>query len=446
MRKLLLATAAAMVITAAIPAMSAEEADATGKAGQIPAFGDFIASVRSAEHRFATGDAASEAASSEMRAHIVKSYEHVDPRQVRHSFADDNDSVFDCIPVGQQPALRGSAQPIPTAPDLPRAGAGRAGGGGGRDLPAAQLSQARHDRHGNAMACDRGTIPMMRMTPEGLARFDSLRSFFRKSPVGIDAAPPDGRPSGEARAAAAATHRYAHAYQRVANLGGHSFLNIWKPPVGANQIFSLSQQWYAGGSGSGLQTVEAGWQVYPQFYKTTNPVFFIYYTADGYTRTGCYNLSCGAFVQTSGSVAIGGSTGPVSVLNGAQYAREVAYYLSGGRWWLYVNGTSSGNAVGYYPASLFGSGALSRAASSIDYGGETVGTTSWPPMGSGMFANAGFGRAAYQRSIYYYPTSGGAVHATLTPSQNWPSQYTVLLQNFGAPWNRSFFFGGPGGR
>jgi hypothetical protein len=30
-----------------------------------------------------------------------------------------------------------------------------------------------------------------------------------------------------------------------------------------NEVFSLAQQWYVGGSGSSLQTVEGGWQVFP---------------------------------------------------------------------------------------------------------------------------------------------------------------------------------------
>ena len=84
-----------------------------------------------------------------------------------------------------------------------------------------------------------------------------------------------------------------------------SFLNLWRPPMGANQIFSLSQHWYVGGSGGGLQTLECGWQVYPQFYGDNYAHLFTYWTADNYNTTGCYNLTCGAFVQTSSSFAPG---------------------------------------------------------------------------------------------------------------------------------------------
>ena len=88
---------------------------------------------------------------------------------------------------------------------------------------------------------------------------------------------------------------------------------------------------------------------------------------------------------------------------------------------------------------------MSRNASGIDYGGETVGTTSFPPMGSGAFANTGWQHAAYQRQIYYFPSSGGSAWANLTPSQAWPNCYTAQVANYGSPWNVTLWYGGPGG-
>jgi hypothetical protein len=175
-------------------------------------------------------------------------------------------------------------------------------------------------------------------------------------------------------------------------------------------------------------------------------VFFIYWTADAYQHTGCYNLTCTAFVQTSSSWTIGGAISPPwSTSGGAQYELQIAYFLSGGKWWLYVNGTSGSNAIGYYPVSLYNGGAMATGASEIDYGGEVVGTTSWPPMGSGAFANAGYGKACYQRQIQYYPVGGGIVDASLTGSQPSPKCYTVEVHKFNPPWSETIFFGGPGG-
>ena len=198
-------------------------------------------------------------------------------------------------------------------------------------------------------------------------------------------------------------------------------------------------------AGSPVQTVECGWQVYPDKYRSNRPVLFIYWTADGYNTTGNYNLDKSAFVQTNRAWAFGGALSPVSVFGGQQYELEMTFYLFQGNWWLYLKGTTAAHAVGYYPASLFGTGPLARAATTIDYGGETVGSGSWPPMGSGSFASAGWQRAAYQRDVYYFPPTGGALQASLSNAQPSPRCYTVSNLSATAPWNKYFFFGGPGG-
>src|SRR4029078_8932627 len=131
-------------------------------------------------------------------------------------------------------------------------------------------------------------------------------------------------------------------------------------------------------------------------YGTQNPVLFIYYTADGYQNTGCYNLSCGAFVQTNNTLHIGAGWSTYSTSGGSQYSVQLAYVLYNGNWWLRYGSTW----VGYYPGKLWGNANLPHHAQEIDYGAETVGTsnnTSWPQMGSGRFASQGWQFAAYQR-------------------------------------------------
>jgi Neprosin/Neprosin activation peptide len=403
----------------------------------------FLDSLQSAGHSEYAARAASrvahEEAFSDMKAHILGLYENV---EAPHSFVDETGAIFDCIPIERQPSLRGSSERIPTAPDLPPA----AGTGGDQDeqsdtLIGSPLGPDRKDWHGNVMDCPEGTIPMRRVTLEDLTRFGTLQDFLRKGPRGAGRPPRASEPS-----TVPATHRWAHAYQNVDNGGGHSFLNLWRPAIGANQIFSLSQHWYVGGSGPSLQTIECGWQVYPALYGDAQPHLFTYWTADNYGSTGCYNLSCNAFVQTSSSFAPGMTVGPISVTGGPQYSMELAYWHTGGRWWLYYQGTQGSNAIGYYPDSLYQGGALAAHATEIDYGGETVGTTSFPPMGSGAFANQGWQKAAYQRTIGYWPPLGGAmINANLTPSQGWPSCYTAEVVLYAAPWYETLWYGGPGG-
>jgi Neprosin/Neprosin activation peptide len=418
----------------------------------IPSLRAFVDSLQSAEHGefavLASARVANEDAFAEMKSHILGLYEKVEaPR----SFVDETGAIFDCIPVEQQPALRGLREPVPKAPDLPsleaadappKTAAARGEQAEWQDtLTSSPLRPDRKDWHGNAMHCPEGTIPMRRVTLEDMTRFPTLRAFMRKGPEGAGRPPRSVEPP-----TVPATHRWAHAYQNVNNGGGHSFLNMWRPAIGANQIFSLSQHWYVGGSGANLQTIECGWQVYPGLYGDAQPHLFTYWTADDYTSTGCYNLSCGAFVQISSSFAPGMVVGPISVTGGPQYSMELAYWHTGGRWWLYYNGTQGSNAIGYYPDTLYGGGALAGHATEIDYGGETVGTTSFPPMGSGAFANQGWQHAAYQRNIGYWPPPGGAmINANLSPSQAWPGCYTAQVTFYAPPWSETLWYGGPGG-
>jgi hypothetical protein len=401
----------------------------------------YVSSLSSAKHSAFAAKAESkvshEDAFEEMKAHIVKIYDKV---EAAHSFMDETGAIFDCVPVEQQPALRGTKERVPKAPDLPKT---KTGGEDERKdvLFPAPLAPDRKDHFGNVMHCPEGTIPMRRVRLEDLTRFPTLRDFFRKAPRGA------GRPARAIEPPTVpATHRWAHAYQNVSNGGGHSFLNLWDPPIGANQIFSLSQHWYVGGSGGNLQTVECGWQVYPGKYGDARAHLFTYYTADDYQTTGCYNLDCGAFVQTSSSFAPGMALGSVSIVGGPQYVMELAVWHTGGRWWIYYNGTSGSNAIGYYPDTLFRGGALTQHATEIDFGGETVGTTSFPPMGSGHFAADGWQRAAYQRTIgYYSPVGGAMINGNLTPSATSPGCYTAQVVLYAAPWSETLWFGGPGG-
>lgn len=310
----------------------------------ISALGDFKKAVDAAKHEHFAGKngvkVADEAAFTAMQAHVSRLYSGV--TEV-HSFEDENGSVFDCIPVNQQPALKGAAPAQP--PNLPATekSTGPAGTPTGDRRPieiTGAFEIARKDKYGNQMSCPAGHIPMRRITLEELTRFETMRHFFQKSPAGgghppkASSSPAATAPQGIAPGVSA-THRWAHAYQNVNNLGGHSYINLWDPPIGANQIFSLSQHWYVGGSGAALQTAECGWQVYPVKYGNSLPVFFIYWTADDYNHTGCYNLDCSAFVQTNHSVTIGGTISPSSVYGGAQYEIQLSFYLYQGNWWLY---------------------------------------------------------------------------------------------------------------
>ncbi len=388
------------------------------------------------------------AAFKEMQDYLLARNANVD---VVYSFEDPAGQVFDCVPIEQQPSLRGHQGAIPKPPDLSTIVHGRQPQPGEPATPH-DLRSAPLDRHGNPRQAPPGTIPIRRITLEDLIRFQDLRTFFRKHPNTLvaNAAITRTKPSLP-DPDSGKNHRYAVGYQQVANVGGHGCISVYSPSVNSNEIFSLAQHWYSGGSGANLQTVEVGWQVFPQKYGHSNPVLFIFWTADNYVSGGAYNLDSPGFVQVNSNVLIGGARSPVSQPGGTQNEMEItAYLIPNQGWWLYLDGLSSDSALGYYPLSLFGTGAMASGADQIEFGGETVSgvppSGDWGPMGSGQLANAGWQQSAYHRAIYYYDATGGSNWASLaefTPTSPCYS-FSGGFDSTGS-WGTYFFFGGPGG-
>lgn len=387
---------------------------------------------------------AGNAAFQEMQAYIDRINQGVD---VVHSFEDAAGQVFDCIPIEQQPSLRGRSRTIPNPPDLrtaneafpPRPGA---------PAVARAFQAASFDRHGNPRQAPPGTIPVRRVTLEELTRFQDLRTFFRKHPNAVVAASPLEKPSAP-DTDSGNNHRYAVGFQEVNNLGAHGYISVYAPTVDSNETFSLAQHWYSGGAGANLQTVEVGWQVFPQKYGHGNPVLFIYWTSDAYGPSGAYNLDSPGFVQINSNVVIGGARTPVSTQGGVQNEIEIAGYHNSDGWWLYIDGITGADAIGYYPNSLFGTGQMVTCADTIEFGGETVSGTppsgDWGPMGSGARGEAGWAQAAYQRYIYYYPAAGGWDWATLAEVPPVSPCYSFAGGFDANTWGTYFFFGGAGG-
>ncbi|HEX3918690.1 MAG TPA: neprosin family prolyl endopeptidase [Caulobacteraceae bacterium] len=399
-----------------------------------------------------------------MRQHLQSLYA---PLKVTHSFALETD-IYDCIPLMQQPSVRlmGITRIADVPPPLPQPAAGPAVAHLSADemrlhavaqpqalaqLPTAgaavQVGAASAvDRFGNSTRCEAGSIPMRRVTLEEMSRFHTLQDFFNKgaselAPTGPGAnIPPCG--------GASCLHKYSVFHQAVSNWGGNSTINVWSPSVDTSkdEAFSLTQQWYVGGSGAslpGLQTVEIGWQNYPQKYGDQRSRLFIYHTADGYNHTGCYNLDCSDFVQTDNSVYIGGGFTNYSTAGGGQWEMAIQVQFYKGNWWLFYGG----KPFGYYPGSLFHGGALTHAATDVEYGTETTGSSIWPPAGSGGQPALGWSRAAYQKNLFYISTSGGGVWENLSTlalapcyALNGPSS------GGGSGWQVYFYDGGAGGK
>jgi hypothetical protein len=293
------------------------------------------------------------------------------------------------------------------------------------------------DKFGNRLGCSAGTIPMKRMTLEEMSHFANLRAFFEKGPNGFGQAV-----SGDQlkKPVDSTVHKHAITYQYVNNLGGQGYLNLWTPFVNnsVGQDFSLSQQWYIGGP----QTAEVGWHNLGGFGHQASKLF-VYYTADNYQSTGCYNLSCGAFVQVNNSWTLGGAFPSYSVYGGDQAWFTAQYYLYSGNWWLAINGTW----IGYYPTSIYQGGQMAYNAQLIEYGGEVDAqnkNTLYPQMGSGDWATNGYTHAAFQSQIFYMDTNNVSHAASLSAYEEAPSCYLVDGTGLSSDYPY-FYFGGPGG-
>lgn len=383
--------------------------------------------------------------------------DYVSPKAIVKTLELPSGDVIDCVDVYQQPALRrrgmeghklmfeprGEPEDAKTGDDEKAAGIRELDSSASeKDVDPGSIRDqlaARQTYGATGELCPEKTIPIRHLTMEILKNFKTLDDF-------LNARPPhnvDGPTS---------LHQYAHAYRTIDNWGAQSILNVWSPYTERASEFSLSQIWIVRGSGSNRETVEAGWQKYRDLYGDYRPRLFIYFTPDNYGSGGCYNLSCGAFVQVNNSVYISGGFTNISQHPHPSTAWEfkLRWQKDGneGHWWLKYGNTW----VGYYPRSLFDSNGLRNRGSKVDFGGEIIdeqagGTHTRTDMGSGHFPGDGFGYAAYQRQIRYISTSNTwGTRPSLTATRSDSDCYDISLHSSSGSWERYFYFGGPGYR
>lgn len=417
------------------------------------AFDEFISSVRAAKlEDFTKASHArveSAAAFEEMKKHILFLYEGVTPK---HTFLGRDNQFVDCVPIEQQAALRNprigplSLQLDPPKPALPsHVSDDRMPGNvrlpDQRRMADITLKEGVRDSFGKEMYCTPRTIPMRRITLEEMTRFRTLNDFFAKGGR-VNARTEANVRRGELLPGDS-SHYYAVGYQNIANFGGDSWLNLWSPRVSTHQM-SLSQIWVRANPDDNKQTVEAGWQVYPDKWSNAQAALFIYYTTRGY-QDGCYNLDCAGFVQTANNVYLGAGFDHSSQRDGAQWGFNLQVKRhTDGNWWLFYRGPGEYIAFGYYPGSLYGDGEMSRQASIIRWGGEDTGEPSACQMGSGAFPSEGWGKAAFHDTAFYIDTNTVSQWPTLSKIEIPGDCYRIDIHNFSDNRQKtSLFFGGP---
>lgn len=345
--------------------------------------------------------------------------------------------LFDCVDRDRQPGLRrpdGSFAPIAAPPPAPR------------DVSRATSAAAEQLAVTEAVPCPVGSVPTMHLDLETLTRFGSLRAFFARGPQGLASPLKEGDTQGFA--GSTALHQYAGVKQTAANWGGDAVFNLWDPYTARADEFSLSQIGVTRGTGSDQQTLEAGWQEYRNLYGDWEPHLFIYSTRDGYGATGCYNNSCGDFVQVAAAPVPGVGFTTFSTQNGPQFAIQLRWQRddANDNWWL-VYGTTW---VGYYPGTLFDAAGVRDQASQVQYFGEIInddpsGAHTATDMGSGGNPTRGSQQVAYTRTMRTISTANVWQPASTAFEFRTDSDcYDVELLSSAGVFANYYYFGGEG--
>ncbi|KAK2591307.1 hypothetical protein QQS21_010991 [Conoideocrella luteorostrata] len=265
--------------------------------------------------------------------------------------------------------------------------------------------------------------------------------------------PPSKAPKASSRIYArqnAGQHWYVSTFQEVENTGGSATLSMFEPYLESPGDFSLMQTALIKDG----QTLEAGWINAPAHAAKTH--LFTFFTSNNYSEMGDnmggWNTEQKGWIQVHDSIYPGIGLTPYSVIDGEQHEITIGYQLFENNWWLVVNSIF----IGYYPGSLFArdrmepSATLETGANRIDYYGEVFqeeDAFTTTDMGSGEFAEAGYGKAAYFRNLVYTDPSGvdnvfdGSANEIVTA----PESYTLDARwNSGTEWGSHFFLGGPG--
>ena len=305
--------------------------------------------------------------------------------------------------------------------------------------------------HARAARGPEGTVPIPRRDLKRLRFERSLQDHLSKHGRRTYALVINERDTVEVPADGNA-HEYGYSSQSVTCYGADGNLAAFDPYVYRSDEFSLLQVALARGSGSGKQTVEAGWQEYRDLYGDWVPHLFVFYTTNGYTSSGDnkggYNRDVDGWVQYSSVVYPEAKSSPNSTRGGTQYIMQIKYQLYQGNWWFCCNG----RWIGYYPASLFNAAGLRNKADKVAFYGEIVDSgrdsgSSWTDMGSGHWPDRGWAWSAYMSNLRYQSSSGGSMsrYSGSTWESN-PDEYGIEshFDDTGS-WKSHCWVGGPGG-
>lgn len=315
-----------------------------------------------------------------------------------------------------------------------------------------------------------GTVPVLRPNLASLNfSLFSLDDFFRKK-LETDGTQGNGSTGGGDESAPRVKrqgtfnpepHWYSKAYEFVTNYGAQGQFSVFEPTTEANEFSLMQMAVVSEGVGAVKQTLEAGTIVQKGRYNDVRSHLFTFFTTNGYGAYGDnvqgWNREFKGWVQVDGGIFPGCILQPPGTIGGQQYKSWIVYRLYQGNWWLWVKD----RWIGYYPASLFSAGqpdatkTLAANANKISMYGEvtdrnTMADQSFTTtdMGSGQYANTGFGRSGYIHNLLYYAgtTNDNTRYGKNARTQVDDSVRYSLETHFDntGSWDSFMWLGGPG--
>ncbi|XP_042506748.1 uncharacterized protein LOC122083120 isoform X3 [Macadamia integrifolia] len=283
-----------------------------------------------------------------------------------------NGDIFECVDIYKQPAFDHPRLKNHTIQMRPSTYLG----GTKNEVSAVKVQNIEQKNGG----CPLGTVPIHRARITDILMKGSIPKF--------------GKNDGD---------RFLHHYatmelKEVQSIYGTAAgLNVWKPKVQNHSQLSISQIWVTAGPDNELNTIEAGWMVYPNLNGDDEPRLFVYWTD---MKTGN---------------------------------------------WLLLWGEDQSKLIGYWPKELFNY--LEDKAEVVMWGGETYGTNSYPEMGSGHFPEEGAGRACFISKIRVFDYN--RIQRNVDPAETLthydvPHCYRSIVDR-SIDHQTYMYFGGPGG-
>ncbi|XP_013624001.1 PREDICTED: uncharacterized protein LOC106329959 [Brassica oleracea var. oleracea] len=225
-----------------------------------------------------------------------------------------------------------------------------------------------------------------------------------------------------------------------ANISLHS-LNLQE-----NQ-YSKSQIWLENGPRNELNSIQVGWAVHPRLYGDTRTRFTMYWTADGYKNSGCYNIQCPGFVIVTQIPWIGKAFSRTSIYGSNEsvsFTPQVFQDGISGNWGLKI----LNEVIGYWPKELFTH--LNKGASLIRFGGNTFMSPDGisPPMGNGYFPVIDFQKSSYFLHVKVKNSNYQLVDIEDGKTRRYSDSYQCYRLTYWGYFKSngvSFSFGGPGG-